>query len=236
MAEQKIYFQWQNEVLEKTIYPLRRMNLRNTLEYYMEIDLWAQYKNRKLTDLAADITAYHERKKLVIARALKDYKDTLAYFMQDYVPVVSPEKPVDAETLKKLTELHAVFKTYYDRIRDARKESYFISQRFDALEKSRVQLEKDIVLQARRLNAIKTNNPNHRVIPEETKKLELLQNARPLMETERFKIKELISAHEKLANANWNLPKKWKRLSSNKRKPRPACCRSGGASKCRRQN
>ena len=33
MAEQKIYFQWQNEVLEKTIYPLRRMNLRNTLEY-----------------------------------------------------------------------------------------------------------------------------------------------------------------------------------------------------------
>jgi hypothetical protein len=114
MAEHKIYFQWQNEVLEKTIYPLRRMNLRNTLEYYMEIDLWTQYKNKKLEDLAADITQYHERKKLVIARALKDYKDTLAYFMQDYVPVVGPDKPLDAEILKKLVELHAVFKTYYE--------------------------------------------------------------------------------------------------------------------------
>lgn len=208
MVEQKIYFQWQNEVLEKTIYPLRRMNLRNTLEYYMEIDLWTQYKDRQLADLAADITSYHERKKMVIARALKDYQNTLAYFIQDYVPVMSLEKPVDADVLKKLTELHAVFKTYYDRIKDARKESYFISQRFDALEKNRIQLEKDIVMQARRLNAIKTNNPNHRAIPEETKKLELLQNARPMLETERFKIRELISAHEKLAKRKLEFAKK----------------------------
>ena len=55
MPEPQIYFQWQNEELLKTIYPLRRMNLRNSLEYFMEIDLWAQYKDKKLADLSDDI-------------------------------------------------------------------------------------------------------------------------------------------------------------------------------------
>ena len=34
-----MYFQWQNEVLLKTIYPLREMKLRDFLVYYKEIDL-----------------------------------------------------------------------------------------------------------------------------------------------------------------------------------------------------
>ena len=34
-----LYFQWQNEILLKTIYPLREMKLRDFLVYYQEIDL-----------------------------------------------------------------------------------------------------------------------------------------------------------------------------------------------------
>src|SRR5688500_5988690 len=55
MAEKKIYFQWQNEALLKTIYPLRTMNLRNALEYYMEIDLWQQYKDQKIEDMSEEV-------------------------------------------------------------------------------------------------------------------------------------------------------------------------------------
>ena len=47
MAE-PMYFQWQNEVLLKTIYPLREMKLRDFLVYYKEIDLWAEYKDKKI--------------------------------------------------------------------------------------------------------------------------------------------------------------------------------------------
>ena len=62
MAEQKIYFQWQNEALLKTIYPLRTMNLRNALEYYMEIDLWQEYKDKKIEDMPEEVAKYHEKK------------------------------------------------------------------------------------------------------------------------------------------------------------------------------
>ncbi len=208
MAERQIYFQWQNEVLEKTIYPLRRMNLRNALEYFMEIDLWAQYKSKTIADLPTEITAYHNRKKLVITKAVADYKDVLAYFMRDYVNAASADKPVDAETLKRLAELHAVFKTYYESLKDARKESYFISQRLEVLDKVRVQLDKDSVMQMRRVNAIKATNPNHPKLPAETQRLETLQNSRPAIEAERNKLKDLISAHEKLASRKLDFAKK----------------------------
>ncbi len=39
-----MYFQWQNDVLCKTIYPMREPKLRDFLVYYMEIDIWKQYK------------------------------------------------------------------------------------------------------------------------------------------------------------------------------------------------
>ena len=46
-----IYFQWQNKYLRETIYPVRDMKLRHFLLYYHEIDLWAQYKDKKIEDL-----------------------------------------------------------------------------------------------------------------------------------------------------------------------------------------
>jgi len=57
MAE-PMYFQWQNEVLLKTIYPLREMKLRDFLVYCKEIDLWAEYKDKKIEALQAEVTAY----------------------------------------------------------------------------------------------------------------------------------------------------------------------------------
>ena len=57
MAE-TMYFQWQNEVLLRTIYPLREMKLRDFLVYYKEIDLWAEYKDKEIEDLQAEINAY----------------------------------------------------------------------------------------------------------------------------------------------------------------------------------
>jgi len=199
VTEQKIYFQWQNEVLEKTIYPLRQMKLRHVLEYYMEIELWAQYKDQRLAEQSPEIVEYHARKKAVIVKAVRDYDDLLAYWMRDYSQLVDAARPVDERTLEKVKAFHTAFKTYFPALKDARKESYFISQRFEELDRVRLQLDKDISLQARRVNVIKTINRNHPGIPAEIKKLELLQNASPILEAERVKLRELISAHEKLA-------------------------------------
>ena len=38
------YFQWQNPILLKDIYPMRLQKLRDFLVFYKEADLWAEYK------------------------------------------------------------------------------------------------------------------------------------------------------------------------------------------------
>ena len=59
MAE-TLYFQWQDEVLCKTIYPMRLNKLRDFLVYYKEVDLWAEYKNKDISTLQADVQAYEK--------------------------------------------------------------------------------------------------------------------------------------------------------------------------------
>ena len=49
MADE-LYFQWQNDVLRKSIYPLREMKLRDFLVYFKEIEVWAEYKNKDIND------------------------------------------------------------------------------------------------------------------------------------------------------------------------------------------
>ena len=48
-------FQWQNDILMKTIYPMRLNKLRDFLIYYKEVDLWAEYKNKDISMLKADV-------------------------------------------------------------------------------------------------------------------------------------------------------------------------------------
>ena len=52
-----MYFQWQNDVLVKTIYPMRDVKLRDFLGFYAEIDIWKQYKGKDINTLGADVKA-----------------------------------------------------------------------------------------------------------------------------------------------------------------------------------
>ena len=63
MAE-PLYFQWQNDVLCKTIYPMREPKLRDFLVYYMEIDLWKQYKDKDISMLKMEVDAYVKAQEL----------------------------------------------------------------------------------------------------------------------------------------------------------------------------
>ena len=52
------YFQWQNPILLNDIYPMRLQKLRDFLIFYKEADLWAEYKGKNISALAADVKAY----------------------------------------------------------------------------------------------------------------------------------------------------------------------------------
>jgi hypothetical protein len=78
-----LYFQWQNELLLKTIYPLREMKLRDFLVYYREIELWAEYKNK---NIVSEIGAYHAQKRLAVQKAIQNY-----YADRQLCPATSPK-------------------------------------------------------------------------------------------------------------------------------------------------
>ena len=217
MTEQKIYFQWQNEALVNTIYPLRLLNLRNSLEYFMEIDLWSQFKNKKVENLPSEVAAFHAKNSAVIKKAREDYKTLLEYFIgpkpDPAKPKVAapdpvkldPAKPADENWLKKIRTLHNSFNNYFDKLTDSFRQSYFITQQLETLDRDRKELDKQISLQIRRLDAMNEKHPN---LPAEKNKLEALRNTQPIFETRREKLVALISAFGKLEKRKKEYAKK----------------------------
>ena len=198
MPKQKMYFQWQNEALLKTIYPLRTMNLRNALEYYMEIDIWNQLKNKKVEDMPREVAAYHAKKATVIRQANQDYDSLKSYF---YETEIEPEeaKLLDENMLGKIEALHDAFKKYYEGYTDPFRQSYFITQRLATLDKDRKDLDKRVSTQLRRLNIVKEmNSKDTKKIATEEEALEKLRRTQPVFEERRKKLVELISAFGKL--------------------------------------
>jgi NADH:ubiquinone oxidoreductase subunit E len=82
---EEIYFQWQNEHLLKTIYPLREMKLRDFLVYVYEIDIWAQYKDKKTDDIREEVQAYIASQRAKLIRALEKYQTLFEYFTKEDV-------------------------------------------------------------------------------------------------------------------------------------------------------
>jgi hypothetical protein len=157
-----MYFQWQNEVLLKTIYPLREMKLRDFLVYYKEIDLWAEYKDKKIEDLQAEVNAYTAARQNGLITAYKSYQTLYAYFTREDVRTqYMPKYKLPDETeLVKVKELHRTFMTYLPKYADVRKEKYFVTQQVSLWEQYRKSVQQLVAQKQRRLNVMLPNHPN----------------------------------------------------------------------------
>ncbi len=136
---EEIYFQWQNEHLLKTIYPLREMKLRDFLVYFYEIDIWAQYKDKKLDDIRDEVNAYIAAQRMKLVKALDRYQFLFEYFTKEDVTEeylkISPQ--LDTELMGKINEMHKLFKRYFPTYKNPAKEKYFISERVRLFEEQR---------------------------------------------------------------------------------------------------
>src|SRR5215207_3426793 len=109
MAE-PMYFQWQNEVLCKTIYPMRLNKLRDFLVYYKEVDLWAEYKNKDSSALKNDVQAYAKGMENARLEELKKYSTLKNYFMTaDVRNYFVKYKPIDEAELAEIHKTHQLF-------------------------------------------------------------------------------------------------------------------------------
>ena len=197
MAE-TMYFQWQNEVLLKTIYPLREMKLRDFLVYYKEIDLWAEYKDKKIEDLQADVNAYIAARQNGLITAYKSYQTLYAYFTKDDVRTqyMAKYKLPDETELAKVKELHRTFMTYLPKYADVRKEKYFVTQQVSLWEGYRKSVQQLVAQKQRRLNVMVSNHPNR---PKETQELQKMQNVTlAIAEEELGRLYSFVSTYNKI--------------------------------------
>ncbi|HET9909734.1 MAG TPA: hypothetical protein VFQ23_24010 [Anaerolineales bacterium] len=193
MAE-KIYFQWQNPVLRKTIYPRRDLKLQHFLLYYKEIDLWAEHRNKKIEDFSKDKEEFEKNQKAEILAAYQSEQLLRDYFKK-------PMKPSVPETASKrgkdemdrfanlIAGMHTAFGENFvnyeqeeDESRD-RKEKYFVTQRLE---------EWDGYLNDLRRTIVKN-------ISKDLNALEFLEKTLlPIFEVEHDNLKAFVSAQAKL--------------------------------------
>ena len=197
MAE-PLYFQWQNEVLLKTIYPLREMKLRDFLVYYKEIDLWAEYKDKKIEALQAEVKAYTAARQNALVSAYQSYKMLYAYFTKDDVRTqyMAKYKLSDETELVRVKELHRTLLTYLPKYADVRKEKNFVTQHVSAWELYRKSLVEEAARRQRRLNIM---DPKHARRPIEAQELQKLQNITlAIAEEELTKLYQFVSTYNKI--------------------------------------
>ncbi len=105
-----LYFQWQNEFLCKTIYPMREVKLRDFLIYYMEVDVWAQYKDKDINTLVDEVQAYKNVWEANAITAYKTYKFLKEYFLiSDVRAYYRKFNPIDEAEMTEINNLHALF-------------------------------------------------------------------------------------------------------------------------------
>ena len=188
-----IYFQWQNEILLKTIYPMRETKLRDFLFYFQEVDLWKEYKDKQ--GLEADIKEYNEAQRLAAITAYKQYKSLRDYFMR---PDVSAEyrnfKPIDKAELTEINNLHNNFISYWPK--DIRGEKSFVEMQIQTWVNHRNLIRDRIKSRQRRQAAM---DPNHTKYAPEKAELDGWENVTlPMTENELDKMRAFLATYDKI--------------------------------------
>lgn len=190
---QPVYFQWQNEILCKTIYPMREPKLRDFLVYFQEIDLWKEYKDKQ--NLDQDIKEYTEAQRLAAITAYKQYKSARDYFMRPDVRAYYLRfRPLDETELAEINKLHDTFIKYWPK--DIRGEKNFVEMQIQSWKGHRDTLRDKIKSRKRRLEAM---DPGHPKYAPEKEELRSWENASlPMAEQELDQLRAFLATYDKI--------------------------------------
>ena len=190
---QPIYFQWQNEILCKSIYPMRLEKLRDFLVFFQEVDLWKEYKNK--SDLTNDIKEYSDAQKLALAAGYKMYTSMRSYFMRpDARAEYLSFQPIDEAELAEINKLHSVFIDSWPK--DIRGERSFVEMQIQSWMNHRGLLQNQIKSRQRRQEAM---DPNHPRYAPEKQELEKWENITlPMAEHELDQLHAFLDTYDKV--------------------------------------
>ena len=202
------YFQWQNEFLCKTIYPMREQKLMDFLVYYMEVDIWAQYKGKDIAALQSEVQAYTKAQELAAITAYKSYSSLLNYFKTaDVRGYFVKFRPTDEAEIAEINKLHQLFISSWPK--DIRGERSFVLMQINYWVNHRNLLRDWIKSRKRRLDGMGLDHPKR---PAEAAELALKENVSlPMAEQELDQLRAFDDTYNKIEK-----PKlEWYRLQKN---------------------
>jgi hypothetical protein len=100
---------------------MREQKLRDVLIYYMEVDVWSQYKDQDVNALKDELYEYKKAWELNAAAAQQEYAWLRDYFLtMDVRGYYSNFHPIDEVELTEINNLHALFTSWPKDIRGER--------------------------------------------------------------------------------------------------------------------
>jgi len=189
------YFQWHNEFLRKTIYPLREEKLRDFLVYYMEVDVWSQYRDKDINTLINEVTEYKNAWELNAVVAQEEYVSLRDYFLKtDVREDYSKFQPIDELELAEINHLHAIFAESWPR--DIRGERSFVEGIIPNWVLHRNFIRDWVKSRTRRHEAMDPAHPKYIPEGEELKFKERI--TLPMADQEMTKLSALLATYDKI--------------------------------------
>jgi hypothetical protein len=188
-------FQWQNEILCKTIYPMRLQKLRDFLIFYKEADLWAEFKNRDISTLAAEVKEYKSGMDAARIAEFKRYSVLKQYCMTKEVRGFFVKyKPIEEEALALIQRNHDLFIASWPK--DIRGERAFIQSRIESFKTQLGFLRDRIRFLQRQLEGMLPEHPNRPKVEAEFKLKN--ESALPMVLEEMEKLREFDETYAKV--------------------------------------
>ncbi|MBI2333547.1 MAG: hypothetical protein HYU84_15565, partial [Chloroflexi bacterium] len=189
------HFQWQNPVLLKDIYPMRLQKLRDFLIFFKEADLWAQYKDKDIATLAADVKEYENGMDAARITEFKRYSTLKDYFMtKDARGFFVKYKPIEEEAMALIQKNHDLFIASWPK--DIRGERTFIQSRIESFKTQLGFLRDRIRYLQRQLEGMAAEHPNRAKVEAEFKLKN--ESALPMVLEEMEKLRQFDETYNKV--------------------------------------
>ena len=189
------YFQWQNPILLNDIYPMRLQKLRDFLLFYQEADLWAEYRNKSISSLAADVKAYEAGMQAARAAELKQYSDLKKHFLtKDVRGLFARYMPFEEEALGLIQRNHDIFTATWPK--DIRGERPFVQSRIESFKTQLGFLHDRVRYLQRQLEGMLPEHPSRPKVEAEYKLKS--ESAMPMLLEEMGKLRQFDATYDKL--------------------------------------
>lgn len=189
------YFQWQNPILLKDIYPMRLQKLRDFLIFYKEVDLWAEYKHKDISTLKADVAEYEKSMDDARSKEFKTYSTLKKYFLtKDVKDFFVKYKPIEEEAMALIQKNHDLFAASWPK--DIRGERAFIQSRIESFKTNLGFLRDRIRYLQRQLEGMLPEHPNRPKVEAEFKLKN--ESALPMALEEMEKLRQFEATYDKV--------------------------------------